>query len=193
MNSWDHKISIKGSFALSVCLNVGEVTDNNLSSMNIGTSRVILKDSNVQGLEPFRYAVELIKCNLSKVMLRFLLYNVAICLLFIAMKQTVLTKQSDGEVDYNNTSLRVALASILCVMRLKLIGIVLVRNAPGQSVFNLVEYFIGFLSLALIVLAMDRDEPKDKVIEDEIRKCRSIKKFVEVFKDTHPKCISSYE
>ena len=71
-------------------------------------------------------------------------------------------------------------------MRLKLVGVVLVRNAPGQSVFNPVEHVMGSLSMALMVLAVRRDEPKDQVIDDEIRKCGSIKKFVEQCKDTRP-------
>ena len=43
-------------------------------------------------------------------------------------------KQSDGGTDQNNTSPRVTLASCLLIVRLKLVGLVLVRNAPGQSV-----------------------------------------------------------
>ena len=103
--------------------------------------------------------------------------------MFVAMKQTMLIKQSDGGTDQNNTSPRVTLASCLLIVRLKLVGVVLVRNAPGQSVFNPVEHVMGSLSLALMVLAVCRDEPKEKVIEHEIRKCGSVKKFVEEFKD----------
>ena len=76
---------------------------------------------------------------------------------------------------------------------MKVTCVVLVRNAPGQSVYNPVEYVMAPLSLVLMVLAVCRDEPKDKVIEEEIKKCRSVKNFIERFNDTRLEYVSAYE
>ena len=58
---------------------------------------------------------------------------------------------------------------------------------------NPVEHAIGLLSMTLMILAAHRDEPKVLVIEDEIRKSRSIKKSMEEHKDRNPEYVTGYK
>ena len=79
------------------------------------------------------------------------------------------------------------------LMHLEVLYVVFVGNAPGQSTYNPVEHIMAPLSLILMVLAVYRDKPKEQIIEDKIRKYRSVKKFVDEFKDTHSEYVSVYE
>jgi len=76
LNSLDHDMYIKASFAPSVSLNVDEPFDDKLSSMHTGKSTVVLKDSNTQGSEPFSYTIEFIKHNLSACAFTYLLHYI---------------------------------------------------------------------------------------------------------------------
>ena len=60
--------------------------------------------------------------------------------------------------------------------------VVLLRNAPGMSVFNPVEHVHGSLSIALSTLAVCRTEAKPEV-ESEIKRLGTIKRFTEEYAD----------
>ena len=63
LNSQDHGMVLKWSFAPLVQLNISEPTNNNLGSMCQGKERTWIKDYSAQLSDIFRHAADLINKN----------------------------------------------------------------------------------------------------------------------------------
>ena len=71
----------------------------------------------------------------------------------------------------------------MILLRLELVTVILVRNAPGKSVCNTVERVMGAAYFDLSVLAMCRELATATEVETQIKRLGSAKKFVDKFQN----------
>ena len=73
------------------------------------------------------------------------------------MRQQIVMQQGDRGHDQRKTFPRVIIKNVVIVLLLELVAMILVRNAPGQSVFNPVGGVTGATSIGLSDLAICRE------------------------------------